>query len=102
MDCTDLRCISVSIDSAIICIKTEDWMGEVGLRINRKARFISAAGLAVGLVSIRAVTAATIRADVSESQYQTLSAQTQYAASGFVDGLGSPGSFGSGTLIAPD
>jgi autotransporter-associated beta strand protein len=61
--------------------------------------------MAVGLVSVRASVGLTIRADTPESQYQSLAAQPQFAASGFIDAIDSNpslDSFGSATLIAPD
>jgi autotransporter-associated beta strand protein len=58
--------------------------------------------MAVGLVSVRASVGLTIRADTPESEYQALAAEPQYAASGYIDAIGSQDSFGSATLIAPD
>src|ERR1700722_4934055 len=72
----------------------------------RRAALLAAAAALVGL---RPASAIVIRDDTSDSLYQALSAQPQYAGpSGFIDGVtGTSGSntfynFGTATLIAPD
>ena len=77
------------------------------VRGKRRAPFgVSAAAFfcAVWAVEYRSASAATIRDDVPDSQYTALSAQSQYAASGYVTvSLGNGGfALGAGTLIAPD
>jgi autotransporter-associated beta strand protein len=68
----------------------------------RRWRWAAAIGL-LGLAWPRLAEAETIRGDVSNSQYTALSAQSQYAASGFVSVIYKNSAvFGSGTLIAPD
>ncbi|HEX4055732.1 MAG TPA: trypsin-like serine protease [Tepidisphaeraceae bacterium] len=66
---------------------------------SRRMQALLAATCAVGFGG-RPSWAATIRDDVSQSQYASLGAESQYASSGFVY-VSSNGSAGSGTLIAP-
>jgi hypothetical protein len=71
--------------------------------ISRRARALAVA-TAAAAVWICDCRAATIRDDVSDSNYTSLGAESQYAASGFVfvyTGNGEANA-GSGTLIAPD
>ena len=62
------------------------------------------AALALTLAAASAASAATIRNDVSDSTIRALSAQSQYAAAGYVsvDVGGGFFALGSGALIAPD
>jgi len=73
------------------------------IRTDRRMRALAAATAAVA-VWICDSRAATIRDDTPDSDYTSLGAESQYAASGFIwVNLGNgTGNFGSGTLIAPD
>jgi autotransporter-associated beta strand protein len=80
-------------------------------RIDRKRIFrqLSAAAFGVfGLAGNRWAAAISIRADTLQSSYTALSAESQYAPTGFVDVIDVPYTggyedlFGSGELIAPD
>lgn len=64
--------------------------------------FVAALGV-VGLAMARNAAASTIRDDTPDSDYTSLSAQSQYAAEGVIDVITSTEDvLGSGTLVAPD